>query len=338
MLLEAARRLGAAPERTAVFEDAIAGVEAGARGGFGLVVGVARGDHDDELKAAGAQLVVHDLSELRFTPGEGLTVKTLANLPSVWDRQDEIRRRLSGKVPAVFLDYDGTLTPIVEDHTKALLHEDMRAALARLGERCAVTIVSGRDLERLRALVGLESTPLWYAGSHGLEIAGPQGCGESLEKAADFLSELDAVERKLGERLAGVEGHAVERKRFSIAVHYRRVAPQAAGTVKSIVDGVLADHPRLQLRHGKKVFEIQPDIEWDKGRAVLWILRRLGLDRAEVVPVYVGDDLTDEDAFQVLAGRGLCIAVRHDEARQTAADYTVAATQEVKRLLEMLPT
>jgi trehalose-phosphatase len=334
MLHEAARRLGAGPEHCAVFEDAIAGVQAGTRGGFGVVIGVARGDYGEDLRAAGAHVVVHDLSDLRFVPEEGLTLKTLANLPCVWDREDEIRRRLSGKVQAVFLDYDGTLTPIVEDHAKALLPEDMGAALARLAARCAVTIVSGRDLERLRSLVGLEG--VWYAGSHGMEIAGPDGSGESLEKAAAFLDELDAVERKLGERLAGIEGHAVERKRFSIAVHYRRVAPQKAPALAKIVEEVLVDHPRLQLGHGKKVHELRPDIAWDKGRAVLWILGRLGLDRPDVVPMYVGDDLTDEDAFHALAGRGLCIAVRHDESRQTAADYTVADTQEVKRLLERL--
>lgn len=334
MLLEAARRLGAGPGRTAVVEDAIAGVEAGARGGFGLVVGVARGDYGDPLESAGADVVVHDLSELRFMPGEGLTVKTLANLPSLWDREDAIRQRLSGKTPMVFLDYDGTLTPIVEDHTKALLADDMRAAVAALTTRCAVIIVSGRDLSKLQELVSLET--VWYAGSHGFEIAGPEGSTEQLERGTDFLPELDAVELALREALADVAGHAVERKKFSIAVHYRQVAQDAVGKLRSILDKILSDHPRLRLGHGKKVFEIRPDIDWSKGEAVLWILQRTRSDQRGIVPLYVGDDITNEDAFHVLAGRGLCIAVRHDESRQTAADYAVADTPDVKRLLEML--
>jgi trehalose 6-phosphate phosphatase len=90
------------------------------------------------------------------------------------------------------------------------------------------------------------------------------------------------------------------------------------------------------MGHGKKVFEIRPDIDWHKGRAVLWILQRLGLERTGVVPVCIGDDITDEDAFRVLAGRGLCIAVRHDEMRQTAADYTLKDTKDVRRFLELL--
>ncbi|MEX2199604.1 MAG: trehalose-phosphatase [Burkholderiales bacterium] len=122
----------------------------------------------------------------------------------------------------------------------------------------------------------------------------------------------------------------------SIAVHYPPVAADAVGKLRWILDKTLSDHPRLRLGHGKKVFEIRPDIDWSKGEAVLWILRQISPDWPGIVPLYVGDDITDEDAFHVLAGRGLCIAVRHDESRQTAADYAVADTPDVKRLLEML--
>jgi trehalose-phosphatase len=334
MLLETARRVGATPGRTVIVEDAIAGVEAGSRGEFGLVIGVARGEHGEELTSAGADVVVHDLGELRFSPEDGLTVKTLASLPSAWDREDEIRHRVSGNALAVFLDYDGTLTPIVEEHTRALLVEDMRAAVARLARHCPVIIVSGRDLGKLIDLIDLEE--VWLAASHGFEISGPRGSGDRLSMGAEHLPELAEVEDELTERLADIVGHAVERKKFSIAVHHRQVARDAVGRVRSILDDVLAHHPRLLLGHGKKVFEIRPDIDWHKGRAVLWILNRLGHDHPALVPLYIGDDITDEDAFRVLVGSGLSIAVRHDESRQTAADYTVADTEEVKRLLELL--
>jgi len=156
MLIEAAIRLGASPAGTAVVEDAIAGVEAGVRGGFGCVIGVARGGHGDELRRAGAHLVVNDLAELRLSEDGVLGVKTLVNLPGAWQREDEIVQRLAGKEPVVFLDYDGTLTPIVEDHTRAFLAADMRDAVQRLSRRCRVAIVSGRDLEMLRSLVRLD--------------------------------------------------------------------------------------------------------------------------------------------------------------------------------------
>jgi len=336
MLREAAARLGASPERCVVVEDAIAGVEAGARGGFGLVVGVDRGGYGDALRKAGAHLVVHDLAELALTGGRRLQVKTLANLPSAWARVDDIRQRLAGKKPAVFLDYDGTLTPIVEDYTKAILSEAMRDAVRRLSERCTVAIVSGRDLAMLQSLVRLDS--VYYAGSHGFEIAGPAGTSENLEKGVEFLPELDQAERALREQLAGIAGHAVERKRFSIAVHYRQVAEPDVDKLAAVVERMLVAHPRLQRGLGKKVFELRPDIDWNKGRAVRWLLERLGLDRPGVVPLYAGDDVTDEDAFRALAGRGLCIAVRDGGTRQTAADFALADIGDVQRFLDRILT
>jgi trehalose-phosphatase len=332
-LLEAARQLGVAPGDAAVIEDAIAGVRAGIAGNFGLVVGVNRGAHGAELEAAGAHLLVRDLSELRYLAREGLVVKTLANLPSAWDREDELQRRLAGQRLAVFLDYDGTLSPIVADHTRALLSVEMRAAIEKLAAQCPVTIISGRDLTHLRGLVGLDT--VFYAGSHGFEIIGPAGSGEHCERGAEFLPELDAAERELRDLLRPIEGHSVERKKYSIAVHYRQVATGQVEALKAIVEKLLDARRRLRMGLGKKVLEVRPDLEWDKGRAVLWILQRLGLER-DAVPLYVGDDITDEDAFHVLADRGLCIAVRHDETRPTAADYTLGDTPEVQRFLEWL--
>jgi trehalose-phosphatase len=333
-LLEAARRLGVAPGKTAVVENAIAGVRASKSGGFGLVIGVGRAGQGRDLARAGADLLVNDLAELRFRPGEGLVLKTLANLPSAWEHEHELRRRLAGKPLAVFLDYDGTLTPIIDDHTRALLADDMRAAIAALAERCALTIISGRDLAGLKAKVGLDS--IFYAGSHGFEIAAPAGAGEGLEIGAEFLRSLDEAERELRRSLAGVDGHSVERKKYSIAVHYRNVAAARVGDIEAAVDHVLGEWPGLSIGHGKKVLEVRPGIDWNKGRATEWILQRLGLDRPGAAALYVGDDLTDEDAFQVLAGHGLCIAVRHEESRQTAADYVLADTEDVRRFLQWL--
>ncbi len=106
-----------------------------------------------------------------------------------------------------------------------------------------------------------------------------------------------------------------------------------------MVDRVLKLHPRLRKGRGKKVFEIRPDVDWDKGRAVRWLLAHLGLDRPGVVPVYIGDDLTDEDAFRELAGAGLAVAVRdgaRDGARNTSADFALDDPQDVRAFLEFL--
>lgn len=263
-----------------------------------------------------------------------VTRKRLDQLPSARDLEAEIRRRFAGKAPAVFLDYDGTLTPIVDDHSRALLDDETRDVVAVLAARFPVTIVSGRDLERLRQLVAL--APVWYAGSHGFEISGPEGSGVRMETGAEFLPQLDAAERMLRARLAGIAGHAVERKRFSIAVHFRQVDEGDRARLAAIVERVLAAHPGLRIGHGKMVFELRPDLEWDKGRAVQWVLEHLGAGSRAILPVYIGDDLTDEDAFRALAGRGLCIAVRHDETRQTHAEYALEDVAEVRHFLAWL--
>lgn len=334
MLRQAASRLGVLPDRAAVVEDAIAGVEAGARGDFGLVIGIDRVHHGDALREAGADLVVHGLAELSLTADTRLAVKTLSKLPPFNDREDEIRLRLAGKMLATFLDYDGTLTPIVEDYTKAFISDDMRAAVAELARYCTVAIVSGRDTEVVRRLVNLEN--VYYAGSHGFEIRGPKEWSERLDKGTQFLPEVDQAERQLRERLADIAGHAIERKRFAIAVHYRRVADVDVPRIEAAVDDAVSKFPDLRKGHGKKVFRVQPNIDWDKGHAVLWLLERLRLDNSETLPLYVGDDITDEDAFRALAGRGLNLVVRDPEDRPTAADYALVDTNDVKRFLKFL--
>ena len=256
-------------------------------------------------------------------------------VPLVWEREREIRARLAGMTPAVFLDYDGTLTPIVERHDQAFLADAMRATVRALARECPVAVVSGRDLAAMRALVGLEG--LYYAGSHGFEIGGPEGWHDALEKGVEALPELDRAERELGRALHGIEGHALERKRFSIAIHYRRVAAGDLERLERAVDRVAADHPQLRKGHGKKVLRLQPDIDWDKGHAVRWLLERLDLDRPDVLPLYIGDDLTDEDALAVLRERGIGIVVRgEDDARPTAARYALADCADVQRFLELL--
>lgn len=325
--------IGAALEECAVFVDSIGKVRAAAREGFGCVVGIDRQADGVDYRAAGADMVAGDLAELHLDPTRGLEVKRFDRLPSMWQQEEAIAQRLAGGTPMVFLDYDGTLTPIVEHHARALLDDGMRDAVAALARCCPVVVVSGRDLGRLQELVQLDD--VYLAGSHGFEIRGPAGSGIALQQGVEFLPDLDRAERALREALVDIPGHALERKRFSIAVHYRQVATADIGELRAVVNDVLLQHPRLQRGRGKKVIELQPGIGWNKGEAVLWLLRQRGLDRAGV-PLYLGDDITDEDAFRALAGRGLCIGVRDGQTRPTAADMTLADTHEVKRALKWL--
>jgi trehalose-phosphatase len=184
--------------------------------------------------------------------------------------------------------------------------------------------------------VGLEG--LYYAGSHGFEIDGPNRAAFSKEQGREALPSLEEAESRLRNHLADIDGAQVERKKFSIAVHYRRVVAEKAGTIETIVDDVMRSIKGLRKRGGKKIFELQPDVEWDKGRAVLWLLDQLALDNASAWPIYIGDDVTDEDAFRVLQGRGAGIVVHDGEKRPSFARYGLRNPAEVATFLQKLAT
>ena len=245
----------------------------------------------------------------------------------------ELAGRLEGRRPAVFLDYDGTLTPIVARPELAVLSDEVRNVLEELASRVPVVIVSGRDRADVAGLVRIED--LVYAGSHGFDITGPQGLQMEAEKAGAFLPAIEAAGEELDKRLASVPGSQVERKRFAISVHYRNVAEEHVAQVERIVDEVLPAHEGLEKRGGKMVFELRPTIDWDKGKAVRWLLGALRLDGPEILPIYVGDDLTDEDAFRELTGDGVGIVVGRPD-RPTFAQFGLEDIGEVEQFLRQL--
>ncbi len=327
IFLEAARRLGVAPGEAVVVEDAIAGVQAGAAGDFGCVIGVDRAGQPQRLQEAGADMVVGDMAEIATDEQSWPE-----DIPSALERIEEIGERGRNRELAVFLDYDGVLTPIVQRPEDARISPEMRRTVEELAERCTVAIVSGRDLQDVRRMAGVEK--IIYAGSHGFEIDGPDRHIE-LQKGIEHLPALDHAGGLLNEALQGVGGVRVERKKFAIAVHFREAAPEQVPAVEEAVDEVLRQVAGLRKTGGKKIWELRPDIDWDKGRAVSFLLEKLGLDRPDVFPVYLGDDLTDEDAFRELAGKGLGIIVSEEQV-PTEAQYALRDTAEVRKFLSSL--
>lgn len=333
IFLEATKRLKVEPEQSVVFEDAISGIQAGKQGGFGCVVGVARKNNSSSLKKAGADAVIRDFSQIILNPESREEHTKIKHLPLALESIPEIKSRLKNRRVALFLDYDGTLTPIVRRPELAVLSGEMRKTVRKTAEKFFVAVVSGRDLDDVRNLVGIPS--LCYAGSHGFDISGPQRKHLEYQKGGDFRPELKKAEKEIKTQVETVRGAHVEIKKFSFAVHFREVSPEDEPKIENIVDEALAKFPDLRKSHGKKVFEIQPDLDWNKGKALLWLLKAFHLDIADVLPLYIGDDVTDEDAFHVLEDKGIGIVVGENH-RISAARYRLNNPEEVRLFLQKL--
>jgi len=282
--------------------------------------------------------------EARYRAGDGDRVRDESEtpearpagaLPVAIADQDPVASLLRGRQPAFFLDYDGTLTPIVDRPEAARLSTAMRDTLIRLAGRYPVAILSGRDLADLRAMVGIDG--IAYAGSHGFDILTPEG--RRFQQGTEFLNLLDTAGRELGDGVAEIPGAWVERKRFAVAVHFRQVDPGAIPAVDRVVGDVAAHHPQLRRTGGKKVFELRPDIDWNKGSAVRLLLDDLDLDHPHVALMDIGDDETDEDAFWAVRDRGLGIVVAEEQSdRPTLALLRLPDPEGVRRFLDALAT
>jgi alpha,alpha-trehalase len=330
VFIEAAARVGAIPERSAIVEDALSGVEAGRAGHFAMVIGVDRADQAEDLAERGATVVVADLGEIEVVPP---IATPRVSLPSALASSAEIEDLLGTTRAAVFLDYDGTLTPIVARPDLAILGDSMRDVLAALARRATVAVVSGRDVRDVKEMVGLDG--IYYAGSHGLDIVGPDGNPVRPKRMGDpgrYQPSLAGAEDELRRRLGSVEGVLLERKRFALAVHFRQVAEDRVDSVAEAVVETSTSYPDLRVTTGKKVLELRPNLDWDKGRALLWLLSELGLDSPDVTPMYLGDDDTDEDAFRVVRRTGIGVVVGRD-GPPTHARWALDDTDEVARFL-----
>jgi len=258
-------------------------------------------------------------------------------LASALDRWDEIAARLDGRRPALFLDYDGTLSPIAPRPELASLPAETRDVLRRLAARWPVAIVSGRAREDVASRVDLAG--LTYVGSHGFDVAGPPPAPGApplrLEVGAGIPERIEAAAQLLRLDLEGIPGVLIEPKRFAISIHFRLADVADLPRVERAVDAAAAAIPGLRKAHGKKLFELRPDVDWGKGRALLWLLARLDGGQPAVLPIYVGDDLTDEDAFQAVANSGIGIVVAK-APRETAARYRLRDPEEVREFLGRL--
>ncbi|BAX91218.1 trehalose-phosphate phosphatase [Mycobacterium shigaense] len=310
-LRQAVERLGTRAGRTVVVADDAAGVAAGRNGGFALVIGV--GDPD---ALRGADTVVADVRDVGVRTGD----RRMSQLP---DALQALSGDLTVESPAVFFDFDGTLSDIVNDPDAARLVAGAGEALQELAARCPVAVLSGRDLADVRTRIGLPG--IWYAGSHGFELTAPDGTHHQNDAAAAAIPVLERAAAQLREQLGSIPGVVVEHKRFGVAVHYRNAARDHVAEVAAAVRSA-GQRDALRVTTGREVIELRPDIDWDKGKTLRWVIDHLHrAGSGSLTPVYLGDDITDEDAFDAVREDGIPILVRHndDGDRATAARFAL---------------
>ena len=328
VLLEATRRLGMRPQRCVVLETSGAGVAAGRDGGFALVIGIDGAGGADDLARSGADVVIADLADVAVRTGD----RRISELPNALASYGQLIGITSARESMVFLDYDGTLSPIVSDPDAARLVDGAAEALELVAAACPVAVLSGRDLADIRTRV--DTAGIWYAGSHGFELIGPDGTYHENEEASVFVPILERAAAELSQSLAQIPGVRVEHKRFAVAVHYREVAEEHVGAIVSTTHK-LGQRAGLRVTSGRMLVELRPDLDWDKGTTLAWIRDRID-PSGSLLPIYIGDDLTDEDAFEAIKFDGIGIVVGHDEDgdRKTAAHFTLQSPDHVREFLQ----
>ncbi|XP_050102131.1 probable trehalose-phosphate phosphatase J isoform X2 [Malus sylvestris] len=260
--------------------------------------------------------------------------------PSALDMFEQIIDASKGKQIVMFLDYDGTLSPIVEDPDRAFMSDAMRKTVKKVARCFPTAIVSGRCRDKVYKFVRLAE--LYYAGSHGMDIKGPAkgskymkvSQGVLCQPASEFLPMIDEVYRLLVDKTKSTPGAKVENNKFCLSVHFRCVDEKKWNELFLQVRSILKEYSMLKLTQGRKVLEIRPTIKWDKGKALEFLLESLGYANCtDVFPVYIGDDRTDEDAFKVLRERGQGFGILVSKGpKETNATYSLQEPAE--RLVE----
>lgn len=249
------------------------------------------------------------------------------NLPAI---KKEIEKA-GGSI--LILDFDGTLSPIAQVPGRARLPEKTKQEIKNCLSRFPVVIVSGRALADIKKKMGIKG--LIYAGSHGLEwqIGKQYYCAGVSEGARRQLALAINHFKKI---LPKYPGMFLEDKRISLAIHYRKVKQsQLAGFKKEAREIIKSLNQKdLMLVEGKKVFELRPRLNWNKGHFVKFISRHLQLkQKKHLLPVYVGDDTTDEDVFKMSQRT---ITIRVGKKKNSGAKYYIKNQKQINRFLAWL--
>jgi alpha,alpha-trehalase len=328
-ILDAARELGVRPHRTVVVGDSEAGLSAGCDAGFALVIGVDSSERADGVIQWGADVVVADLADIAVRTGD----KRISEIPNALQSYAQLAGIAIGRKSALFLNYDVALSRVASNSDTVALVDGAAQALKSLAGLFPIVVVSGRELAEIRDLVGIPG--IWYAGSHGFELAGPDGSHREYEAGTVAVPALAGAAAALRGALEQIPGVRIVHTRFAVEVHYRDVASERVGEIVATTRR-LGQRNRLRIATGPTRIELRPQVDCGKGTMLAWIQSHIDGSNS-AVPIYIGGDISDEDAFEAVQLGGIGIAVRQEEDgdRRTAARFVLDGPDQVREVLEL---
>ncbi|MHB8904681.1 MAG: trehalose-phosphatase [Melioribacteraceae bacterium] len=233
----------------------------------------------------------------------------------------------------LFLDYDGTLVPIKQTPSLAVLPKSMNELLNRLANKRKIktVLISGRSHSDLKSLIHIQN--IMIVSNHGFRISAKK-TNWVHHKLNKYLPSLKKIARSIKKELNNFAGALVEDKELTLTVHFRKVENHSVPSLKKIIFGLVHKHPdKFITTLGKKVIEVRPNIDWHKGKAVLKILTMFRNHNKKYSVIYIGDDKTDEDAFEVLHD---AITIRVGHKNNSLAKYYLNNIREVQLFLNKI--
>lgn len=258
----------------------------------------------------------------------------MENILSAWRG---IEKRLKGRHVCLFLDCDGTIAPIADSPDKAEVSGRTKSVLSSLAKAAdtSLAVISGRPLSELKAMIGLSG--IIYAGNHGLEVEGIDAV-TPWRAPSDYMNDLGSAKELIVKKFSSTRGILIEDKGSSLCLHYRMADVDEKQFISEALEtiGPYVSSGKFSILYGKKVVEVRPPGGWNKGDVVRMILERARSEHKDkdIAAVYVGDDLTDEDAFRVLSDDGITVVVGNRSG--SLAKYRAEDTAEVYEFLVML--
>ncbi|MFA5780564.1 MAG: trehalose-phosphatase [Elusimicrobiota bacterium] len=247
----------------------------------------------------------------------------------LFDHWDKLKRGINSKYMFLFFDYDGTLTPIVRKPELAKLDKKVQKFLKKLSGKFKIAIISGRPLWEVKKFVGLKN--IIYSGNHGFEIEFDRQKFIHPE-VQKIVPEIQKIKQVISAKIKNIKGAFLEDKGIVISIHWRLVDKKYLPKLFVLVREIIRDNMRIRLTKGKKVWEIRPNVDWDKGKAVRFILTLFPTPYS-LFPVFIGDDTTDEDAFKISKNG---ITIRVGKSNKSNARYYLKSQSEVIKFLKTL--